>query len=158
MYNNLSKPLTPEVKMTEIKMINKLARNCILTGLVILLLTITLIVIGINSFLANQGTSSVEKELNLIIEQRDLGKITAISEGKETKEFLMNLPKGTKATRTSSAQGAQRLTDQQGRPISKVYFVTVLNGTVVNVYMYEDRQSTFYYNLFPKWTVAQVHI
>lgn len=122
------------------------------------LLLILFVVMGIFSFKANEGSSAVENRLNQVIRNSDPSIIAKLSETEETKAFLMSVPENTEASRTSSSQGASIITTTEGLTLYKVYFVTTLNDKVIEVYMYEDRQSNFFYRLFPKWEIASIRV
>jgi hypothetical protein len=121
-------------------------------------LIVLFLIIFFFGFQANLGTNSVEKELNKLVNSKDPVAIAQLSETENTKESLMNLPSHTKAERTTDSQGAKWTTNEQGQSVLKVYFVSSLNGQSVSVFMYQDRQSKFYYKLFPKWTIASLRV
>lgn len=119
---------------------------------------ILFLVITILFFRAQEGSVFVEKEINQLISSKDPVAIAQVSEFENTKNFLLNLPAGTRAERTSSSQGAKWVINKQGLPVMKVYFVTALSGEKVEVYMYKDTNSKLYYKLFPQWTITSVSL
>jgi len=129
-------------------------------GFIVLLTGITLFVlflaIAVFSFKAYEGSTSLDKELNQVIVLKDPSTIAKLSANEKTKEFFMNLSSNTKAERTSSPQGGAWITNEHGVMLLKVYFVTVLNGEKINVFMYQDSKSKLSYKLFPKWMIASL--
>lgn len=134
-----------------------------LVGVILLFLSfisLFLMFIGIQvfSFIAQRDPASVEKEVNQVLDVRDPVIINKLSETEETREFLMDLPKNTKASGTIDSQGASIITTNEGITLYKVYFVTTINHRAVEVFMYEDKQSRFIYKLFPQWTVCSLRV
>ncbi|MDR6550759.1 hypothetical protein [Paenibacillus qinlingensis] len=115
---------------------------------IVLIVFVTAFFYGLYRF--GQFDSKIELSVQLenIIHEHDPAKIQTISLDQTTNEYLLQLPKNTKAHKTSDFQGGSK-------EIS--YLATLFGDRPLHVYMKVDTQSNFH-KLFPKWTLLKVSV
>lgn len=118
-------------------------------GIAILIVFFIIVVAALPLYFNSElyAMHSLDKQLDIVASQKDSAVIKKIATSKSAYDFMMNLPKGSKCENTSGMQGMNQNGDY--------YYVTVLNGRDLGVYMKRSGKG-LWGKLFPSLSVSNI--